>query len=194
MKSLFNNPLKSNLLNNKLFTFINIILTLINIFLVYKANFISDLALRANQSSVGFQVDTRSEEYVSNAFNEIYDNSANAETIQKLKNNEKIGTRAAILKPVDLLEKVGSQFCQGTAKGRHIRIYLRNTLGAVCNNDEVFENFKNQKNGVAMLCAEYFPDSKFAGTLNRTNIQTCEFVDSWVFPNNQNRYKFEYTQ
>lgn len=175
-------------------TLVNILLTIVNIFLVYKANIISDSALKANQASIGFQVDTRSEEYVSKTYDEIYEDQEAFSVLETLKANNKVNDRGKLLSVVDVLEQTGSQFCQGTAKRRHISIYLTKTLNVVCNHDEVFENFKNQKNGLAILCTEFSSNSKFATTLNKDNINTCEFVDSWVFPKTQNRYKFEYTQ
>lgn len=175
-----------------LFTFFNILLTIINLFLVYKANSISDLTLKATQSSIGFEVDTRSEDYVSKSYDQIYEDKAAFQVLQDIKSGNKVGDRYKLLSVVDIMEQTGSQFCQGTAKRRHISMYLTKTINVVCNNEEVYETFKTQKNGVAILCAEFSPDSKFASTLNTTNIDTCEFVDSWVFPKTQNRYKFEY--
>lgn len=183
---------KNQIILSGVFIVINFGFTLTNLALVAYSNGIAEKSLQANESSIGFQLDSRSQEYSSQAFDDIYEDEQNKETINLLKSNEEVTDSAHLKEIVDILEAAGSDFCQGTAKRRHLQIYLNKTLNIVCNNVQVKDTFSGQKNGLAMLCKEFSPDSTFASTVNMTNVHTCEFVDSWIFPKTQNRYRFEY--
>jgi hypothetical protein len=193
LKRIKNGNFVKDLIKNKTVLLINLILTLVNILLVSQANNISRDSLKASEANLGFEIDKTSQEYVSSAYSSIYENQTNQEVIYAFKNNQIVGSRDKLLSLVDTLEEVGSDFCQGTAKTRHIRIYLQNTLSVVCPNEEIFKYFGGKRNGLAMLCYEFFPSSSFAKSLIKTNLSTCEFVDSNRFSKTQNRRRFEYS-
>lgn len=160
--------------------------------MVFQANRIATEAWKINEANIGFEIDQRSQDYVSKAYDNLYVDKVNSQTIEYLKNNKKIENSSNLLKVVDIFEEIGSDFCQGTAKSRHIRIYLQNSLATICNSTQINDTYASKKNGLAILCYEYYPDSLFAYTLKRDNLTTCEFVDSDKFTETKNRERFEF--
>ncbi len=128
--------------------------------------------------SLNFSRDLRSQEYVENAFNNLYQESNSLKVIQAIRANELVEDKSKLLDTIDYLETTGSSFCQGTVWKWHINTTLKNTLAGVCENQQVYEEFRGKKNGLAMLCYEFFPESKFASTLQTYNLDTCVFHDS----------------
>lgn len=128
--------------------------------------------------SLYFARDLRSQEYVENVFNNLYQESSNLEVIQAIRANEPVVNKTKLLDTIDYLESTGSSFCQGTVWRWHLNTTLKNTLEGVCENQQVYDEFGSKKNGLAMLCYEFFPKSKFASTLQTYNLNTCIFHDS----------------
>ncbi|MEK7071112.1 MAG: hypothetical protein AAB966_04855 [Patescibacteria group bacterium] len=185
--------MKIKLLKKELiFSYINIAILIFNIFLTIFNLYLVKQSNKISSNSLGFAVDSRSQDYVTKAYDQLYLNQHNLDMINQLKQQDLIKDEAKLLKIVDVLEEIGSNFCQGTVKARHIRIYLQNTIALTCNSDEILKYFNGKKNGNAILCSEFFPESKFAKTLQSKYINTCEFVDSARFPKTINKLKFEY--
>lgn len=170
----------------------NVLLTLINIALVFQTNNIAQATKKVSEANLGFEIDKRSQEYVDQAYSKIYDDVDNFSVIRDFKENKQSINSGKLLRVIDILESVGSDFCQGTAKARHIRIYFLNTLKYVCDNSQVLTDFAKHKNGVSILCAEFYPYSKFAKILIDNDIDTCEFIDSAVFQGTNNKKRFEF--
>lgn len=170
---------------------LSVVLSLLSIFIAVKANQIALVAKNVNKDALGIQLDQISQNYASQAYNDLFNNDDNSVTMANLKSNELIKSRDSLLKVVDIFEEVGNGTCQGTIKFRHIRPYLYNSLSFVCNNTQVESEFGKKKNGLSILCKELYPSSIFAKTLKIENIGTCEFWDSNTFQNEQNRYRFE---
>lgn len=143
-----------------------------------QANGIAQSGNTLQEGSLNFSRDLRSQEYVENVFNDLYQDTDNLEIIQKVRANEIIDKRSDLLDVIDYLESTGSSFCQGTVWKWHLNTTLKNTLDGVCENQQVYEEFGGKKNGLAMLCREFFPESKFARTLQTYNLHTCTFYDS----------------
>lgn len=142
------------------------------------ANRIAKDAKAISEESLKFEMDKRSQEYVENVFSEIYQVNKNLNTIQKLRNQEYIGNKSDIDPVVDLLEGAGNSFCQGTVWRWHLNTILKKTLSDVCENEEIYNIYSYEKNGLAMLCKEFFPNSIFSKTLQIENLSTCKFYDS----------------
>lgn len=184
-------PLKISL-PNAIATSITVILTIVNLTILAQQNILVEKSWRLSQDNLGFEIDTRSQNYTKQAYDDLYLDIEVNSTISDLKNNRNIENEERLRKVVDIFEEVGSNFCQGTAKARHIRIYLANTLGKIiCDNQQVNEKYSGKKNGTAILCYEFFPDSLFAKTLKKDNLSTCEFLDSNTFDKTNNRERFE---
>lgn len=186
------NYLSNKILLRNLLVLTPIIVSLISLTISVQANNIALSAWNLGKENLGFELDKTSRQYVKAAFDDLYTNSQKKQIMIDLKQNKIIYDNNDLKSVVDIFEEVGSDFCQGTSKLRHIRIYLKNSLDVICNNKEINDNFSGKKNGVAILCAELLPNSLFAKSLNKENIGTCEFFDSTQFPQMQNRYKFEY--
>ncbi len=168
-----------------IFSLFAILISLIGLFHGLNANKLSkqanDIAQSGNtlqEDSLNFSKDLRSQEYVEDVFNNLYQDSKNLEVIQKVRSNEIVNSRSDLLDVIDYFESTGSSFCQGTVWKWHLNTTLKNTLDGVCNNQQVYEEFNGKKNGLAMLCREFFPESKFAQTLQTYNLHTCAFYDS----------------
>lgn len=141
----------------------------------------SDLNQRATElqaEDFQFTKDGRSQKYVEDVFNALYQEESNLEIIQKVRSNKKVEDKVKLTYVIDYLESTGSSFCQGTVWKWHLNTTLKNTLEDVCSNDQVFDEFAGRKNGLAMLCREFFPNSKFSQTLQTYNLNTCVFHDS----------------
>ncbi|MBU1033947.1 hypothetical protein KKI22_03325 [Patescibacteria group bacterium] len=132
--------------------------------------------LQAN--TLNFSKDLRSQEYVEDVFNDLYQSSNNLETIQKIRADKFVDDGSNFLYVVDNLESTGNSFCQGTVWKWHLNTTLKNTLNEVCENQQIYDEFAGKKNGLAMLCTEFFPKSKFAQSLQIYNLNTCVFHDS----------------
>jgi hypothetical protein len=138
-------------------------------------------ANRIQSEDLNFNKDQRSQSYVENIYNFLYEDEGNSEIVQKIKSNETVEDINKLTFVVDYLESTGSSFCQGTVWKWHLNITLKNTLNDFCTNDQIFSKFDGRKNGLAILCAEFYPESKFASTLQTENLHTCTFHDSSVF-------------
>lgn len=175
----------------QIFTFINIALTVANLIFVFMQYSIAKESWKVQQNDLGFQQDIRSQDYVRKAFDDLYSNKDNADVMFKIKEGKLVNNKQSLNAVVDIFEEIGSDFCQGTAKARHIRTYLLNTLLTLCSNQEVLSQFTGKKNGTAILCTEFYPDSAFSSTLKKDNLSTCEFIDSNRFEKTENKRRFE---
>lgn len=176
----------------QLLPIISIFISLAGLYFANQANITAHKALKVNEAVIGFEIEKRSQDNVNRAYDDLYNNPINNKIMQKIRNSVQIRNREDLLKVVDVFELIGSDFCQGTAKSRHIKIILQNSLSYICNNDEIYSQFNGSKNGTAILCYEFYQDSKFASTLKKENLHTCEFVDSNKFENSLNKYRFEF--
>ena len=171
---------------------LSILISTISIFVAIKSNQIATDAKNTNKDALGIQLDQISQNYASQAYNDLFNsNNNNLITMTKLKSGMLINDRNLLLKVVDIFEEVGNGACQGTIKFRHIRPYLYKSLSYTCNNSEIQKEFAGSKNGLSILCNEFYPESLFAKNLETENLNTCEFWDSNKFQNEQNRYRFE---
>ena len=139
------------------------------------ANEIAKESNNVSKNELNFSKDVRSQQISSKAYSDIYDDPQNVITIEKIKRNIPINDVDKIIKVIDPLEEVGLSYCQGTAWILHINVYLKNTLSYVCNNSEVTAIFAGKKNGVAMLCSHFFPNSAFAKFIKLDNVSSCQF-------------------
>lgn len=141
------------------------------------------LAADANviqSKGLSFSQDERSQRYVEDVFNTLYQNPEHLKIVQKIKENEVVEDKDKLTFVLDYLESTGSSFCQGTVWKWHINTTLKNTLEGACNNDQIVSEYSGRKNGLAMLCKEMLPESKFAQSLQTYNLHTCVFHDSSV--------------
>ncbi len=134
-----------------------------------------------SQAQLELEIDKRSQDYVDSAYNDLYSDNKVVVVIDELKTGRSVPVDQILNKIIDELEGIGSKFCQGTVKSRHIKITLKNTLSLICNNDYIATQFVGKKNGTAILCTEYFPDSQFAKLLDSQYVGSCEFIDSEHF-------------
>ncbi len=175
------------------FTFsrtVALVALLVSSFSLYSAWQANQIALEAknvNLEGVNFSKDVRSQQISEAVYNDIYDNEQNRASMLAIKANKQISNPDSVLKLVDNLEKAGLSFCQGTAWVKHLKMYLKNTLSVICDNDQVYSLYAIKKNGLALLCTEFFPDSKFAKMLDKKNINSCSFIDSAMFQNSTSR-------
>ncbi len=177
---------------NAIATIVTIILTLFNLLILLQQNRLAEQTWKLQQDNLGFEIDTRSQNYTKQAYDDLYLDKEINSILSDLKNNQKVENEEKLRQVIDIFEEMGSNFCQGTAKARHIRVYLANTLGkTICNNQQVSELYSGNKNGTAILCYEFYPDSMFAKALQKDNLSTCEFLDSNTFDKTINRERFE---
>lgn len=163
----------------------------ISLNIAIKSNAISLEAKNINKDNLGIQLDQISQNYVSQAYDDLYYNPDNSFVMKLIIDNRYISDKQILTRVVDTFEGVGSGACQGTIKFRHIKPYLFNSLKYICTNNQILDEFGGKRNGLSILCKELHSDSKFAKAIDNNNISTCEFWDSLNFPNSQNRYRFE---
>lgn len=147
------------------------------------ANKISSDSKSISREALDFSRNARSQQIVEDSYDKIYVDPANRRNMESIKAGFLIG-KNNLLSILDNIEGVGNSFCQGTAWRWHINTMLKNTLSHICDNTEIYDNFAGKKNGTAMLCSEFFPNSLFAKSLNKENIGTCMFYDSETFNRN----------
>lgn len=115
-----------------------------------QANKIAIDSKNINRKQLDLNIDERSQRIVQEAYDNIYDDAQARIVITIMKSGSIINNPDKLLKIVDSLEEAGLSFCQGTAFVRHIKMYLKNTLSAVCFNEEVNKHYLGKK--MAWLC------------------------------------------
>jgi hypothetical protein len=91
--------------------------------------------------------------------------------------NEKVKNEDNLNAVVNLLEDMGAHLCGGRVFQTHAREQIGPTMYKVCNNDQLYNTYRNRRNGIAILCSRLVEYSKFAQTLDPTNLNTCRFLD-----------------
>jgi hypothetical protein len=139
-----------------------------------------DKSSEANMIALGvYDLDKgmQSHTLVTRAFDDLYDGGTREAVMWKLSEGKSIDQIRNLGKVMNVFEWIGDAFCEGWVYRRHVRSQLAVSLGWVCNNDQVYQNYNGSFNGVAMLCAEFSVDSRFAHTLDSTNLHNCKFLD-----------------
>lgn len=161
---------------------LSIILSLVAILISIQANNLSESANKISTESknisrdgLDYNKDVRSQQIVSLAYDNIYDNEENRQNMSLIRANIGIVNSDDVLKIVDSLEEAGASYCQGTAWIKHIKNYLKNTLSYVCVDNQIYTLYAGKKNGLAILCDKFFPASLFASSLGKKNLYTCNF-------------------
>lgn len=75
---------------------------------------------------------------------------------------------------VDRFEYLGDNFCRQIIDKETIRVKFYFDLNGICNNTQITSFYGNHKNGTALLCYEFFPESIFAKTLKKNSINQCK--------------------
>ncbi len=178
--------------DNSYIKWIPIIISIVSVLIALKActvsNEANDLSLDSNEiarqandiaSNVNrFQMSFQSLSIVRQAYDTIYSDSLNRLVIEKLAGGEEIVDKFNLLRIVDIFEDMGDLFCSGNIYRVNLRTQLSSTIKFACNSSQIYAEFKEGKNGLAMLCYELFPDSLFASTIDATNIGSCKFIDT----------------
>lgn len=126
------------------------------------SNGIASKALGLSQQEYIDDKSDRSDRLIDVLYDKIYYNEINQLVISKIKTNKVIEIPENLLRVVDIFEEVGIKYCGGTIYRRHIKTAFRKDLEFVCDDTDIFDRFPTTKNGLAMLCHEFYPQSKMA--------------------------------
>lgn len=151
-----------------------------------EANTIAQNAKDISQDNNNFAKIARSQELADTNYDRLYDNGINQKIMQAVKNSQNIGSlfqEEEIKQYIDIFEGLGAYYCQGDVYKKNLVNSFYNSMKYYCDDEYIYQNYKGKKNGSATLCTELFPKSKFASTLDTTNLASCTFTDSTVFPN-----------
>ncbi|MEK7571106.1 MAG: hypothetical protein AAB553_02420 [Patescibacteria group bacterium] len=128
--------------------------------------------------TTNFERVSRSQELVDANYELLYDGGTNQKIMHAIKNGEDITplfSKEEINQYIDVFEGLGAYYCQGDVYKKSLTNTFYNSLQYYCEDPYIFQNFKGKKNGSATLCAAFFPNSKFAQTVDTTNLNTCHF-------------------
>ena len=115
---------------------------------------------------------------VKEAYESIYYNNQLNLTVKKLQKQERIINDDNLLKITDIGEEIGQSFCRGRLFRIDIKDQLMKTFETICNSAQILKEYKEEKNGLAMICYELHPTSDFAQTLKTENLKNCKFLDN----------------
>lgn len=170
---------------------ISVVAVVVSFWSASKSNESAKLSQKIEVDNLSYQIDQTSLNYLSNAYDELFYKPENSYVLHLIKENVYVNDVDAFRKVIDVFEGVGSNFCQGSVKKKHIQPYLSNSLRYVCDNAQMNTTYQQGfKNGIAILCKEFYPDSDFAKKIDMTNVGNCTFFDSGTFKNNPNLEKY----
>lgn len=144
----------------------------------------ADKSVKIQEENQLFQKAKLSQEQTAEAYSDLYQDKENLLIVESLKNDQYVQNELQVRLVIDVFEGLGNSFCQGVVWKYHLNTYIKNTLENICENNQVYQTFANKKNRLAMLCTEFFPNSKFAETLNTSNLDSCNFYDSSINSDN----------
>lgn len=115
---------------------------------------------------------------VEDVYDEIYGSDAYKQIIyDHLKPKVAMENTQTLKDFMNVFEGVGSGYCQGLIRAPEIRSYLGKTLRHVCTNADVATYFPQGKNGVAILCERFVPNSRYAQKVVPGSMEGCAFVE-----------------
>jgi len=141
-----------------------------------EANSISNEANKIALGAYNLEKSSRSHDICTQAFDEL-DQGNRALVMEKLRNGELIQDELNLRRVMNTFEWVGDAFCRGDVYHDDIGSQLRILLSRICNNQQVYNFYKGRFNATAILCNDFHPNSMFAKTLDKSNIDTCNFLD-----------------
>lgn len=126
-------------------------------------------AKRANQLSMAtFAQDFLYERYMNSAdltnqsFDELWKDSGFKSSYLALKNRQPVEDYALFDSGINVLESVGSRYCQGLVFRADVALHFKKMLQQLCVNDRIIQRHGGEKNMVSYLCTQFVPDSGLA--------------------------------
>jgi len=164
---------------NKWIAWVAILISVVSAGFSLWANLIAsdskDFAKEANQISLKIL----SYNIVDRAYYDIIDSGINEKVMEKLRNGQKVSNRDHLVQYVDIFEGVFIDYCHGFVYRSYIKPKLFNFLSKVCHSSQAVEaiyNYNESKNGVALLCKEFEPNSIFAKQAIEDKVSECHFM------------------
>ena len=77
---------------------------------------------------------------------------------------------------VNVFDEVGDAYCDGSITTADLNAYLGKTLRLICTNPDMEKFFPSGKNGLAILCQQIIPNSRYSKTIVPDSLGACDFV------------------